>query len=169
MVLLGSLEPLVFVGAITSGVGKHVELHVPGRDEMPQAPADWPSVLCRGSLNVRILVDGYPALFLQQRFGNTVRSLDTNCYPCAFEISQSQFGNNMLLPNPSEPRKGSAQVWKAVLTTNDQNIPCWVLRRYRSGLTDQLELLSDRHLRTAYHLENGQRVTVHLLHRETAA
>jgi CTP-dependent riboflavin kinase len=161
------LEALVFEGAITSGVGRHVELHVPGQAELPRPPADWPTKLHPGSLNVRITT--YPALFREKHLPNSARSLDSNCFSCAFEIAQNQFGNNQLFPDNLEPRKGSAQVWRAALVANGQDIPCWVLRRYGSGLTDQLELLSDVHLRSKYHLENGHQVLVRLLSGATAA
>ena len=36
---------------------------MPGRDQISQAPADWPLILFKGSLNVRVEPNGYPALF----------------------------------------------------------------------------------------------------------
>jgi hypothetical protein len=146
----------------------YVQLHVPGRSELSACPSDWPEKLCLGSLNVRVAADGYPSLFLERGLSNTVASLDSNCYRANFDIAQDQFGNNKLFPDQSAPRKGSAQVWRAVLGANGRHIPCWVLRRYGSGLINELELLSHEHLRSAYHLEDGQRVTVTLLAGETA-
>jgi CTP-dependent riboflavin kinase len=154
------MEPIVFKGCIVKGVGRYVELHVPGRNEIRQAPSDWPEVLCKGSLNVRIAPDGYPPLFKETGLQDSTKSLDVKCYPCVFEIAQHEFGNNKLTPGPAMPKRGSAQVWRAVLTANGHNIECWVLRRYGSGLADQLELLSDKHLRTEYGLEDGQKAII---------
>jgi hypothetical protein len=94
------MEPIVFKGHITSGIGKHVELYVPGRNEIQQAPSDWPEILCKGSLNVKIASDGYPPLFEKKGLKSSTRSLDGNCYPCAFKIAQHEFGNNRLIPIP---------------------------------------------------------------------
>jgi hypothetical protein len=154
------MEPIVFKGHIAKGVGRYVELHVPGRDEIPQAPSDWPKVLCKGSLNVQIAPDGYPLLFNEKGLQNSTKSLDANCYPCTFEIAQHEFRNNKLAPNAAMPKRGSAQVWRAVLKANGHDIECWVLRRYGSGLADQLELLSEKHLRTEYELKDGQAAIV---------
>lgn len=154
------MDPLTFEGIITSGVGRYIELHVPGREEIVQAPGDWPKVLCKGSLNVRIVPEGYPPLFSECGHPNTVRSLDTKCFPCSFMIGHDEFGNNQLRPIPSTPKRGSAQVWRAVLKTNGYSIDCWVLRRFGSGLSDQLELLSEKHMRSEYGLEDGERATI---------
>lgn len=154
------MESIAFEGKIASGVGRHVELQVPGREALPQAPKDWPIALCKGSLNVRIHPDGYPELFQEIGLPQTTKSLDQKPIECSFEIGQSEFGNNRLAPTDGMPHKGSAQVWRAILTTNEQEIVCWVLRRYGSGLRDQLEIVSDAHLRTDYGLTDGQEVQV---------
>lgn len=154
------MENIAFEGKITGGVGRHVELQIPGREELPQAPKDWPSVLCKGSLNVRIEPDGYPSLFERIGLPKTTRSLDQRPIDCSFEIGQSELGNNRLTPADAMPHRGSAQVWRAVLMTTEQGIACWVLRRYGSGLRDQLEIVSDIHLRTEYRLVDGQEVQV---------
>jgi len=136
-------EHISFIGVIVDGVGKHVELHVPGRNEIPQAPSDWPVTLEKGSLNVRIDPDGYPPLFVSLGLPNVVRTLDTRPIEPAFEICQQEFGNNQLTPVPHMPNRGSAQVWRATLVAQGRSYPCWVLRRYGSGVGEQLELLSD--------------------------
>ena len=154
------METIAFEGKITSGVGRHIELHVPGCEDLPQAPKDWPAVLCKGSLNIRIDPDGYPELFEEIGLPNSAKSLDKKPIECSFEIGQFEFGNNQLVPTDEMPQKGSAQVWRAILTTTEQRIACWVLRRYGSGLRDQLEIVSDAHLRTDYGLTDGQEVQV---------
>jgi hypothetical protein len=154
------MDSIAFQGKIGSGVGRHVELWVPGRDELPQAPKDWPTSLCKGSLNVRIDPHGYPDLFEVLGLPHNAKSLDRKPIECTFEIGQSEFGNNKLVPTEEMPHRGSAQVWRAALGTTREGIACWVLRRYGSGLQDQLEIVSDVHLRTEYGLADGQEVEV---------
>jgi hypothetical protein len=156
------MNSISFSGVIGDGVGKYVELHVPGREEISQAPSDWPVTLQKGSLNVRIAPEGYPRLFATLGLPNSVRSLDLRPFPSAFEIAQDEFGNNMLKPEPGLPHKGSAQVWRAILAWHAHEHRCWVLRRYGSGVREQLELLSDLHMRSAFQLVTGQSVIVTL-------
>ncbi len=159
---LGSFDTLVFHGVIAKGAGRYVGLHVPGREEISQAPADWPLILCKGSLNVRVHPGGYPALFSTRGLPNKVSSLDQNCFPCCFEIAHDQFGNNQLVPTAANRRRGNAQVWRAYLDVNDRRVACWVLRRYGSTLVDVLELLSEEHLRQTYRLADDQPAIVTL-------
>ena len=154
------MKYLCFRGMITSGIGRHVELHVPGREELQHAPSDWPKTFREGSLNIRVASDGYPSLFADRGLSNTVENLDRNCYPCTFEIAQGDFGNNLLTPIASMPKRGSGQVWRAVLTTKNHSIQCWVLRRYGSRVGEQLELLAENHLRSTYNLQDGDAATV---------
>jgi hypothetical protein len=156
------MNTISFRGVICSGVGRHVELHVPGKDEIRQAPTDWPTTLKEGSLNVCIASDGYPGLFAALNLPNSVRSLDRRPFPAAFEIAQHEFGNNQLGPKLGMPERGSAQVWRAILTARGHDLRCWVLRRYGSGVGEQLELLSQDHMRTTYQLEDRQPVVVTL-------
>jgi len=154
------MHSLSFKGRITDGIGRHSELYVPGRDEIRQAPEDWPVNLQKGSLNVRIFPDGYPPQFAERGLPNSTQTLDQQLIEPAFEIAQAEFGNNQLRQHPGMPHRGSAQVWRAVLTVNGQQHRCWVLRRYGSGLRDQLELVSDVHMRSAFGLMNGVAVEV---------
>lgn len=156
------MNSISFKGVIGDGVGRHVELHVPGREEIAQAPTDWPVTLQKGSLNVRIVAEGYPSQFATLGLPNNVQSLDMKQFPPAFEIAQSQLGNNQLKPLAGMPHRGSAQVWRATLLAQGKEHPCWVLRRYGSGVGEQLELLSEVHMRSAFQLVNGQSVVVTL-------
>ena len=153
---------MVFQGVIAEGIGKYADLHVPGKHQIGQAPADWPVVLCKGSLNVRVNPDGYPAFFAMRALPNKVATLDQHCFPSCFEIAYNQFGNNQLRPTAADTRRGSAQVWRARLEANGHQVSCWVLRRYGSALVDVLEVLSDRHLRQTYGLANNQHAIVTL-------
>jgi hypothetical protein len=109
------MNSICFSGVVVDGLGRHVELYVPGRDETSQGPSDWPAVLRKGSLNVRVCPDGYPQLFTVLGLPNRVRSLEVKAFAATFEIAQAQFGINMLKPDPRVPHKGSAQVWRATL------------------------------------------------------
>ena len=150
----------MFNGVVARGIGKHADLHVPGRHHISQAPAEWPLILFKGSLNVRILPNGYPASFADRGLPNKVSALDQNCFPCCFEIRYDQFGNNQLTPTAAYRRRGSAQVWRAFLDVNNHRITCWALRRYGSTLVDVLELVSDKGLRATYGLDDNQAATV---------
>jgi hypothetical protein len=155
-------ETLTFEGIIRSGKGKYAELQIPGRSQIAQAPLDWPETLFKGSLNVLVHPRGYPSLFAERKLPNSTTSLDAECFPPAFVIRHDEIGNNRLRPEPSNPKKGSARVWRALLRANGCEIRCWVVRRYGSGLKEQLELLSQEHLRSRYSLQNGHRATVML-------
>jgi hypothetical protein len=135
---------------------------VPGKDEISQAPADWPLVLFKGSLNVCVHPIGYPSLFSTRELPNRVSTLDQNCFPCCFEIRYDQFEDNQLKPTAADPRRGGAQVWRASLDANGHRIVCWVLRRYGSTLLDVLEVLSEEGLRATYGLDDNQPAIVAL-------
>lgn len=149
-----------FSGVITSGIGKHVELYIPGRSKLSNAPSDWPEKLHPGSLNIRVDVNGYPDFFKEQGLENTIQSLDADCFPSTFQIKQKEFGNNRLKPKISMPERGSAQVWRAKLEVKGLDIDCWVLRRYGSGLIDQIEVVAEKHLRKEFGLEDEDEVAV---------
>lgn len=141
-----------FTGSIINGRGGHVELYVPGRDELPDAHPEWPLKLCPGSLNIKVDSDGYPSEFNKYGLANSVKSLDTALFKAAFEIKQDQLGNNKLTPTDAIPNRGDAQVWKSVLKANNKVISCWVLRRYGSGLAWELEVVSDINIRNEFGL-----------------
>lgn len=145
---------IIFTGNIVNGRGGHIELYVPGRDELPVTHPDWPVKLCPGSLNVKIDSSGYPCEFKNHGLEETVKSLDVALFKAAFEIKQNQFGNNLLTPTDSIPNRGDAQVWKSTLKANNTSIPCWVLRRYGSGLAWELEVVSDINIRNEYGFSN---------------
>ena len=145
----------IFKGQISKGIGRHVELYVPGRDELENCHPDWPRKLQPGSLNVRISPDGYPDIFNEAGHRLTVKSLDNRIIKCAFEIPHISFGNNLLLPTKQKPTRGTAQVWSVLLEANGHSVPCWVLRRIGSGLGDVLEVVSHLYLRATFDFENG--------------
>lgn len=150
------MDEIVFQGVVSSGVRCPVDLHVPGREALAHADYDWPLTLQPGSLNIRI--DGYPPQFTEKGLTANVSALDSALFIPAFEILRNQFGNNMLTPVPGTPRRGDAQVWRAKIVTDISEIgACWVLRRFGSGVGEQLEFVADRRLRD-HGLYDGQRV-----------
>lgn len=153
------MSELVFEGFITKGIGRHSELGVPGRSALPTAPADWPEVLCPGSLNVRI--HKYPEAFDDRGIKRATTALDAAQFIPEFEIPREMLANNRLGPKPRVPRGGDAQVWRAVLEVIEtgEKLNCWVLRRFGSGLADQLELVSEEKLRDRG-IQDRQRVNV---------
>lgn len=144
------MHKIVFKGCIVNGRGGHSELYVPGKNELQESHPKWPLKLCPGSLNIKINNDGYPNELKISGLSETVKSLDTSLFQAAFEIKQDQFGNNLLTPTDAMPNRGDAQVWKSTLKTNNASIPCWVLRRYDSGLTQELEVVSDINIRNEH-------------------
>jgi len=135
-------------GKIISGCGRHVELHVPGYHDLPQAPADWPDVLCAGSLNIAVARE-------------IITAIDAGGFmEPTFEIEQWQFGNNLLTPTEDMPRRGAGRVWRAILESGGHSIGCWVLRRYGSRMGKALEIVAGDHLRAHHQLHDGQAAVV---------
>ena len=144
------LDQIIFKGLIVNGVGRHVELYVPGKLEILQAPEDWPDKLCSGSLNIRINPDGFPEEFMRYSINNKVEILDSGMFDPILIIKQDQFGNNMLVPNSEMLDRGTGQVWRATLHVNDRETRCWVLRRKGSRVGQQLEVVSHENIREKY-------------------
>ncbi len=158
------MKTLTFRGTIGTGVGKHVNLVIPGSSDLADAPVDWPERLQPGSLNIRIHAGGYPAEFSQVPPVKKVKHLDSKQFPPAFTIPHDQMSGNTLTPREDMPEKGTAQVWRAVLRINASSVSrsTWVLRRIGSRVGEQLELVSDNQLRTALSLADGMEVTVEM-------
>jgi hypothetical protein len=146
------MDKLTFVGEIIKGRGRHKELWIPGRADLVGAPADWPEQLHAGSVNVLIASNGYPQEFKARCIPLTVQSLDLAEFQPGFTIPQDQMQNNTLSAIPGAPNRGEAQVWRAHLLAGGNNIACWVLRRFGSGLMQELELVSGEGIRYAYKL-----------------
>lgn len=158
------MDALTFHGHIEPGVGRYSKMTIPGRAAFPDAPNDWPETLQPGSLNVKISADGYPKELLSRCNGELVQKLDSQMLSPEFEIPRNAIQNNKLKPKPDKPRGGDAQVWRASLIVPNRQVPfdCWVLRRFGSRIREQLEIVSDIHLRTELGLVNGTAVVVHL-------
>lgn len=152
------MHQLIFGGFVTHGIGKHVELGVPGRGLLSGSPPDWPEVLCPGSLNVRI--DVYPPELVRRGLQKRTTELDKALFVPAFEIPRDLFTNNRLSPRPGVPRGGDAQVWRAAIMVIETGLRlrCWALRRFGSRLVDQLEFVAADRLRDSG-LQDNQRVS----------
>jgi hypothetical protein len=72
------MDELQFGGTVVNGQGDHRDLLVPGRLELPNAPADWPVTLEPGSLNLK--VSRYPDAWLERGLGTSVKLLDSGVF-----------------------------------------------------------------------------------------
>jgi len=162
------MKKLTFSVGIKSGVGRHVELGIPGRRILVAAPLDWPDQLQPGSLNIGIHEDGYPRELTDNPNFSGVKLFDQGLFPPAFLILRDDMRNNKLRARLEMPDRGTAQVWRAVLCVEGVTdpYPAWVLRRLGSRVGEQLELVSDVHLKDTLSLENGMNVTVILEYEE---
>lgn len=146
---------ITFRCSIKKGIGKHSDLKIPGRLECAAAPSDWPIHLEPGSLNALIRADGYPDSF--DSFGSApgMKRLDEGLFVPEFVIPKTEIKNNT---------KGDAQVWRARISVpgTGDDVDCWALRRIGSGIARQVELVSEVHMRTEFHLEDGSEVVVTL-------
>lgn len=159
------MDEIIFIGDVVNGIGKHVELVVPGRNEISGAPADWPERLCPGSLN--LLVSAYPAEFAARRVSESTKSLDIVGFLPAFTIPRTAMKNNKLTPLRETPNRGAAQVWRATLDVNGQAYACWVLRRFGSGLDKVIELVSEMKLSDKLSLQREKNWPARLIMRGT--
>ena len=110
------MDELIFIGNVINGIGQHVELVVPGRNEISGAPADWPERLCPGSLN--ILVSAYPREFAARGIPETTKSSDISGFLPVLTIARAGMKKNRLMPLADKPVRGAAQVWRATLEAN---------------------------------------------------
>lgn len=156
------MDNLYFIGTVISGCGKYSELEFPDKTKIEGASEDWPNSFFNGSLNIRINEDGYPKEFSQLEYPNNIKILDKIGFQPEFIIPGNLIKNNKLLPTPEYLNRGSAQVWKALLTNkhSEEAVCCWVVRRFDSGLYRDIELVSHIHLRKKLKLENGNNVEV---------
>lgn len=157
-----SMDRLVFLGHVRSGVGRYKDLVFPSRDLLSQAPPDWPQQLYPGSLNVRIREDGYPPEFSRLGTLPGVCRLDEKRFQPTFVIPRDRIANNLLGPTPRHQDGGDAQVWRAQITVVDSGAAesCWLVRRIGSGLSKDLELVSHKFLRLELDLVDGTAVRV---------
>lgn len=155
------MDELYFTGIVISGCGQYSELEFPDKSKINGAPGDWPHSLFKGSLNIRINRDGYPVEFSRLGYRN-VLVLDEIGFQPEFIIPGQLIKNNKLLPTPEFLSRGSAQIWRAVLINknSEEYFNCWVVRRFGSGLSQDIELVSDYYLREKVKVKDGNNVVV---------
>lgn len=159
-------ERLCFKGQIVSGAGTHKKMEFPEKKSLSGAPTDWPDTLHLGSLN--IWVKEFPDGFREPTGHNGgLYDLDDGNFEPEFVIPGALISNNDLRIGD---KPASAQVWRSqlLLTGRDDNIDCWVLRRFGSNVGHEksgnvLEIVSAVHLRERYGLENNEAVEVCLI------
>lgn len=154
---------LEFHGKVRSNKGKfHKDMVVPGRDSLAMPPETWPGKLAPGTLNIEIDVPGVPGDFAEIGTGDGMKRFDEGNFTPAVVIPQHEISGNTLKPKPGQPRRGTAQVWRAELSVmaTGETAQCWMLRRIGSSIASQIELVSEHHLRSRLNLENGTPVKV---------
>jgi hypothetical protein len=157
------MRALEFIGTVRSHTGgTSREITLPGRAELLVAPADWPRQLAPGTLNIEIQSDGFPEGLEAIGKGEGLRKLDAGDFSAALVIPQRKIGGNPVLPDPEQPTRGFAQVWRATLQVIGaaQQTNCWMFRIIGSDDTSQIELVDRDHLRTKLSLTDGTAVRV---------
>ncbi|HWT61422.1 MAG TPA: DUF120 domain-containing protein [Ochrobactrum sp.] len=147
---------IVFRGKISSGLGKHSELVIPGKQELKDSPNDWPDRFVSGSLNVRITE--FPSILQSTR--KQLKALDRGLFPPTIVIPQNEIKNNSLRSKLFKPRRGTGQAWRATLHTHSRSTHVWVFRRIGSHMHDCLELISDKRLRENLDIRDHDEVRV---------
>lgn len=147
---------IIFRGKISSGLGRHSELIIPGRKNLADAPGDWPDQFASGSLNVQIME--YPTI-LRSRL-KRLRALDRGLVPPSMVIPQNAILNNSLRSKFFKPRRGTGQAWRATLHARSRSMNVWIFRRIGSHMQDCLELISDRRIRDSLNIRDEDEVSV---------
>lgn len=154
---------LQFSGIIHTNTGQfNRDMVIPGRGAFMAAPLDWPITLQPGTLNIKIDLSAVPGVFSEIGSSNGIKRFDERNFAPAFVIPQDSIKGNTLKPNERQPNKGTAQIWRAELLviSTGKAAKCWMLRRIGSGIYNQIELVSDLHLRSHPNLTDDIRVTL---------
>lgn len=157
------MRKLEFIGTVRSNPGKLTEVIVlAGRDRLFLAPADWPTKLALGTLNIVVNEDGFPEGFAEIGKGNGLQKLDEGRFRPALVIPQRKIAGNTLKPDVDHPTRGFASVWRAELQViaTSQVATCWMLRIIGSDMASQIELVAEEHLRSRLNLADGTEVKV---------
>jgi hypothetical protein len=155
------MRELEFIGTVRSHTsGSSRGITVPGREELLVAPADWPTQLAPGTLNIEIQSDGLPEALEAIGQDDGLGKLDAGDFRAALVIPQRKIGGNPVLPDPEQPTRGFAQVWRATLQVigADQQTHCWMFRIIGSDDTSQIELVDREDLRSKLSLTDGAAV-----------
>jgi hypothetical protein len=157
------MRKLDFTGTVRSNKGRFAnEMVVPGRDDLLLSPADWPTRLAPGTLNIQVNDDGFPAGFEGIGKGDGFKKLDDGSFKPVLVIPARKIAGNTLKPDADHPTRGFAQVWRAnlqVIATGEE-AKCWMLRRIGSSIARQIELVAQEYLRRGLSLSDGMPVRV---------
>lgn len=136
---------------------------MPGKAILSTPIRDWPEMLQAGTLNVRV-EGGFPADFIRNLGRADVRLLDSRRFTPEAELKWTEIRGNTLPPQPGQPDRGNAQVWRATLRNVNTGTacPCWAVRRIGSGLSLDLELVAGENLRDRLGLPDGTPVELEL-------
>lgn len=159
-------ERLEFRGVVADGAGLFSQqIKIPGSCELTESISGWPLIIYPGTLNVRIDLDGFPAVFAKRFHSNSLKHLDSRDFTPITEIAAHLIGNNTLPPTKAMPDRGNAQVWNAKLSNlkTANKAQCWVLRRIGSNLASVLECVAGESLRSVLNLQTGDPVKLTLL------
>ncbi|WP_433849055.1 DUF120 domain-containing protein [Brucella pseudogrignonensis] len=147
---------IVFRGKISSWLGKHSELVIPGKQQLDNSPKDWPVRFASGSLNVQIMQ--YPSILQSRR--KQLKALDRGLVPPSIVIPQHEILNNSLRRKLFKPRRGIGQAWRATLHAHSRSMNVWIFRRIGSHMHDCIELISDKHIRDNLNIHDQDEVHV---------
>ena len=147
---------VIFRGRISSGLGRHSELIIPGKQNLADSPIDWPEEFEAGSLNVQIVE--FPEALKSTR--TRLKALDRGVIPPTLVIPQDRIENNSLRRKFFKPRRGMGQAWRATLYAKSRSMPVWVFRRVGSHMHDCLELISDKRIRNHLDIRDEDEVSV---------
>lgn len=94
------MRKLEFIGTVRSNPGNLTEVTVlPGRDRLFLAPADWPTKLAPGTLNIVVNEDGFPEGFAEIGKGDGLQKLDEGRFRPGLVIPQRKIAGNTLKPD----------------------------------------------------------------------
>jgi|GEM_PF-428910 len=164
------MRKLEFIGTVRSNEGRFSQkIVIPGRDDLFLAPKDWPMRLSPGTVNIQVNDDGFPEGFDEIVKGVGLKKLDGGKFRPAFVIPQRLIAGNPVNPDPDQPTRGFAQVWRAELQVigTGQEATCWMYRIVDSDMLSQLELVAEDHLRNRLNLSNGMAVKVTVCEQES--
>ena len=166
--LLDDAQRLVleFKTVVQNGEGRFSKMVFPGRGDLKGNPECWPEKLQPGSLNCKIT--GFPKDFhTLAGQGDRIEALDHGRFSPEFKIPRESIKNNVVKPysKKDNQEKGVAQVWRCIVRNDNsgEQFEAFHVRRIDGSYPkfhDIMELMSDKHLRNQYNLEDGTALTI---------
>ncbi len=154
-----NISKITFFTQVCSGAGLFAkEIALPSPNPALTCISDWPNEFAPGTLNLKIDTLKWPNVAGLNFQNEGVQCLDLcPLFKPALYLDYTTVLNNTINPTSHDEFAGDLQYWRAELQLKGQRetIRCYMLRRVRSGYRDQIELISDIHLRNMFSLENG--------------